>query len=170
MGFLDKKERILDIVLTDRGRELLSQNQLVVRYYAFSDDGVNYTGSLSSSVSISGSSVDYEVHKTLLFEATQKNDKSRNLNNFLYTVPERANVLPEFIVRADISSSISLERRYHIETITLEAKPKVLIKKPVDVIVRAKIDKSTAKDRIAKYVLDQRISDVLKNFFGDKEK
>jgi len=48
MGFLDKKERILDVVLTQKGRELLSKSQLNFSYYAFSDDGIDYSGSFDS--------------------------------------------------------------------------------------------------------------------------
>ena len=71
MGFLDQKERILDIVLTDYGKELLSKNQLNFKYYAFSDEGINYSGSLSSSLAVS-SSVDNYVHRNLAFEADQR--------------------------------------------------------------------------------------------------
>lgn len=48
MGLLDKKERILDVVLTDKGREQMARNNLNFRYYAFSDEGVDYSGSLSA--------------------------------------------------------------------------------------------------------------------------
>ncbi len=165
MAFLDKKERIVDIVLTDRGRQLLSQNQLVIRHYAFSDDGVNYTGSLTYGA-VSGSNVDFETHKTLLFEATQKFDKTKNLNSFLYTIPERSTVLADLQVGTNITSSINLERHFHIETITLETVPRVFVKKPVDIIVRAKVDKPTLKDRTKEFVLNQRIASVLQFLKG----
>jgi hypothetical protein len=47
MGLLNFKEDVIDLVLTDRGKELLSQGQLDFTYYAMSDEGVNYSGSLS---------------------------------------------------------------------------------------------------------------------------
>ena len=60
MAFLDKKERILDITLTDRGRQLLSRGLLDFTYYAFSDEGVDYSGSLAYP---SGSTFDKEIFK-----------------------------------------------------------------------------------------------------------
>ena len=69
MGLLDQKERVLDFRLTDKGRERLSKNQLNFSYYAFSDDGIDYSGSISSSVLISGSNLNDFVHiNTFAFE------------------------------------------------------------------------------------------------------
>lgn len=42
MSFLDPKERILDITLTEEGRKKLSQGKLQVKYYRFFDDEVDY--------------------------------------------------------------------------------------------------------------------------------
>lgn len=42
MGFLDRKSRVIDVVLTGRGRELLAQGELDFSYYAFFDDGLDY--------------------------------------------------------------------------------------------------------------------------------
>ncbi len=51
MGFLDRKSRVVDIVLTGRGRELFALGELDFSYYAFFDDGIDYdpwsTGSLT---------------------------------------------------------------------------------------------------------------------------
>lgn len=55
MGFLDPKERILDIILTEKGRELLSKGELVIKYYAFFDDEVDYR--VTSGYSLTGSGV-----------------------------------------------------------------------------------------------------------------
>ena len=46
MGFLDHSTNniIIDAVLTERGRELLSRNNgLSIAYYSFGDDEVDYT-------------------------------------------------------------------------------------------------------------------------------
>lgn len=48
MGLLNKKERVLDVVLTDKGREQMARNNLNFRYYAFSDEGIDYSGSLTA--------------------------------------------------------------------------------------------------------------------------
>lgn len=51
MGFLDKRSRVVDFVLTERGRELYALGQLDFTYFSLLDDGLNYdpysTGSLS---------------------------------------------------------------------------------------------------------------------------
>jgi hypothetical protein len=41
-GFIDNKENVMEISLTQYGREKLSQGKLIVKYYRFFDDEVNY--------------------------------------------------------------------------------------------------------------------------------
>jgi hypothetical protein len=52
MGFLDRKSRVVDIVLTGRGRELFALGKLEFTHYAFFDDGIDYdpwySGTLSN--------------------------------------------------------------------------------------------------------------------------
>ncbi len=43
---MNQKERVLEVVLTERGKDLLSKNQLNFSYFCFSDDGIDYSGSL----------------------------------------------------------------------------------------------------------------------------
>lgn len=51
MAFINPKERVLDIKLTEKGRELLSKGKLKVKYYSFFDDEIDYQAfSLSGSV------------------------------------------------------------------------------------------------------------------------
>ena len=51
MGFLDRKSRVVDVVLTAHGRRLFANGELDFAYYAFFDDGIDYdpysTGSLT---------------------------------------------------------------------------------------------------------------------------
>lgn len=51
MGFLDKRDRVTDFVLTERGRELYASGRLDFAYFSLLDDGLDYdpwsTGSLS---------------------------------------------------------------------------------------------------------------------------
>ncbi len=161
MGFLDKKERVLDIVLTDKGRDLMSQHQLNIQYYAFSDAGINYSGSLANAA-VSGNTMDGDVYKTPLFEADRMERKKKDLQSFLYTVPERSPVLPDIRVGADLSSSVTLERRYHYETLNLNVVPSVLLSNPIDVIIRATIKQEDNAFRTFKFVKSQYLKKILK--------
>jgi hypothetical protein len=42
MAFLNPKEQIMSITLTDEGRKKLSQGQLQMKFYRFFDDEVDY--------------------------------------------------------------------------------------------------------------------------------
>jgi hypothetical protein len=42
MGFLDPKENVMSIILTQYGRKKLAEGNLRVKYFAFSDDDINY--------------------------------------------------------------------------------------------------------------------------------
>jgi len=163
MAFLDQKERVLDIVLTDKGRELLSKNQLNFVYFAFSDEGIDYSGSLSASSAVS-SSMDNYIHRDLSFEADQR--KERDLQSFLYTIPQGQRTLPEFRISVDVSSSIELARRYRIDTIILNNKPRTVIEPPVDVVVRASVAKRNFDFRVLEYVNLQRVKTFLPLFLN----
>lgn len=54
MGFLNKKDRIIDFVLTDKGRELLAKNNFELSYYSFFDNEIDYKTILSSSQAYDG--------------------------------------------------------------------------------------------------------------------
>jgi hypothetical protein len=41
-GFIDNKENVMEILLTQHGRKLLSEGKLIAKYYRFFDDEVNY--------------------------------------------------------------------------------------------------------------------------------
>ena len=165
MGFLDQKIRVLDVVLTDYGRELLARNQLNFVFYAFSDEGVDYSGSLSSSAIVS-SSIDNYVHRDVAFEADQR-QTVEDLRYFLYTIPPERQVLPEFKVSIDLTSSVDLERKYKINTIVFENKKIQTIDKPLDVIIRATVPKQTLQKRITDYVIGQKTLSLLRSL-GNK--
>ena len=42
MGFLDTKERIMEFILTQKGKEYLSEGKFNIKFYAFSDDEIDY--------------------------------------------------------------------------------------------------------------------------------
>jgi hypothetical protein len=42
VGFLDRKSRVLDVILTERGRRLFANGELDFAYVSFFDDGIDY--------------------------------------------------------------------------------------------------------------------------------
>lgn len=42
MAFLNPRERIIDIKLTQKGRELLSQGKLKIKFFSLFDDEIDY--------------------------------------------------------------------------------------------------------------------------------
>lgn len=42
MSFLDPKERVMEIILTQHGRKKLAQGKFKPVYFAFSDDEIDY--------------------------------------------------------------------------------------------------------------------------------
>lgn len=114
MGLLFNKERIIDFQLTGKGRELLSKNSLNFVYYAFSDDGIDYSGSLSASLQISGSNLDDYIHiNTFAFEPLRREDKT--INNFLFTMPLENDVVTQF--NSSLTGSFIMKRKYEVETL-----------------------------------------------------
>jgi hypothetical protein len=121
MGILDSKTTILDLSLTDLGRELLSKDQLNFTYYAFSDVGIDYSGSflkldkMHFSGIMTGSTYDDFIHTEFFnIEADQKKgynkDEPLDMETFLYTVPMSNKVLPE--IRLSTSGTLTIKRTY----------------------------------------------------------
>lgn len=77
MGFLDRKSRVVDVVLTARGRRLFASGELDFAYYAFFDDGIDYdpwsTGTLDDATR------DELIHSTPMFEAPVVPDRRTRL-------------------------------------------------------------------------------------------
>lgn len=61
MSFFDKKEDVLEIVLTPHGRSLLSKGKLMPAYYAFLDDDVIY-----DIASVGDTEANYQVKERIL--------------------------------------------------------------------------------------------------------
>lgn len=112
-GFLDKNTRVIDMVLTDYGKELYSKGELEFSYFTFSDDEVDYdpwiynSGSLSDT-ELTASKLEH-VENSLVREATfgvgldsgpAARDLS-NINNLLFTMPQGQKVLPRMSVSPD---------------------------------------------------------------------
>lgn len=49
MAFLNPKEELVKLILTEKGKKKLSEGKFVVKYYAFFDDEIDYevSGNLS---------------------------------------------------------------------------------------------------------------------------
>jgi len=160
MGFLDQKERILDVVLTHKGKELLSKNLLEFSFYAFSDESVNYSGSLSSSIATFVAFDDY-VHRGVSFEADQRVSDNRaiskTLETFLFTIPSRGKVIPEFKTSIDDSGDVILKRSYFPNRLSFRAKFPKRLRKPLAIILRASIEKQSLEERFSNYGLDQQV-------------
>jgi hypothetical protein len=157
MGLLDKKERILDITLTDFGRDLFSKNQLQIKYYAFSDEGIDYSGSLSASAVFVSSSYDDQIYNTLTFESDQRLGQ-QTLKTFLFNGPINKNVSPQFITSRDSNTEITLERRYQVRTI--QEIPQIQNNNPI--VVRINENRNfSSNDRNLTYLYNQRLFTLL---------
>ena len=113
---MDAKTRIFDVCLTNKGRNLLSKNQLNFSYFAFSDDGIDYSGSIdyvASSASLSGTLDDFVHTNTFAFEPLRIEDKA--VNNFLFTMPLQSEVVTRF--DSSVTGSLSLSRKFSIESL-----------------------------------------------------
>jgi hypothetical protein len=87
----------MDVVLTDYGRQLLAENSLDFVYYAFSDEGIDYSGSIATK-NFTGS-IDNVVFRNFSFEEPQRGSTTNtDLKYFLYTIPAKTSKVPEFIV------------------------------------------------------------------------
>jgi len=159
MAFLDPKERVLDVVLTAKGRELLSQNLLGFEFFAFSDDGVDYGGALTASLDASGS-VDEYIRRTFMFEAPQfRDDKGdQDFQSFLYTIPAGRQTLPEFTTNFDETPDITAKRNYFIDQLVLTSKKRNRVTDPVAVVMHSTIPQQTSKTLEKSYAVDQQVA------------
>jgi hypothetical protein len=163
MGFLNQKEQILEITLTDRGRDLLSQNQLNFIYFAFSDEELNYSGSLAATNSNLSASIDNIVFRNFSFEGTQR--KNQDLKSFLYTIPPGTKKIPELTKTTPSTTPITLKRVYSINSLHNINHPNGSFTQAgsvyVDLVVRATFE---PQNRIADYVIEQNVLKYLKKF------
>jgi len=164
MGFLDKKERILDIVLTGKGREFFSKNNLNFSYYAFSDDQFDYSGSFSASLALSVSFDSY-VHKSLMLEAATYND---SISNFLYSIDDAKIVLPEMVSNIDDQIMHSLYRHFYVENDYFDVQGLSIPENVQQILMRVSLARESRDDQEKKYALEQHI-EVTKDKFVRNE-
>ncbi len=122
-GFLDKRERVIDMILTDHGRDLLSRGKLEFAYYSFFDDEVDYQPCISTSGSMSSAelsaSVLQQIEATLVREATtgyrsgdMRMRDTTNVHDMLFTVPQGQTIVPEMELVPDVlSGSVGAKQR-----------------------------------------------------------
>jgi len=118
MGFLDKTERVLDIVLTREGRRQLSEGHLDFRYFVLFDDEVDYDPYVANSGSLTEDGFKEArqalTEDTLVFEAihgrliTEVSDADHTLGprSPLFDMPQGQTILPKLAVVPDVTSSI----------------------------------------------------------------
>lgn len=118
MGFLDKQERILDVVLTREGRRQLSEGHLDFRYFVLFDDEVDYDPYVANSGSLTENGLRETrlalTEDTLVFEAmhgrliTEVSDADHLLgpSSPLFDMPQGQTLLPKLSVIPDVTSSI----------------------------------------------------------------
>jgi hypothetical protein len=154
MGFLDQKERIIDLKLTEKGRKLLSKGLLDFKFFAFSDEGIDYQ--LSSSMGLSGSLDDY-IHRNLSFEADQRKNEldqpvNNSLNTFLYTIESGAKILPKFLTSHSSSQGLSIDK-YYYNINPSEIPTSTKDREKIDVIT--KVIRTKKPSRNIRYLIDQ---------------
>lgn len=117
-GFLDSKERVIDMVLTGVGKSLLLQGDLRFVYWTPFDDEVDYDPFISASGSMNAEDLavyrQNRVEDPLVREATSGYRSSNavqedrtNVNRPMYTIPVNQKYLPEMKVEG-VSGTIDV--------------------------------------------------------------
>lgn len=122
-GFIDKNTRILDMVLTNYGKKLLSDGNLNFCYWTAFDDEIDYDPFISTSSSLSEEelleAVYTSIETTPIREATSGyrsgnkiGEDRTNLNNPMFTVPQGQEILPRSVFPDDSTREVeTLQRR-----------------------------------------------------------
>ena len=122
-GFLDKNNRIIDMVLTGEGKHLLSKGALHFIYWIPFDDEVDYDPYIAASASmssaeISSSRVD-QIENTLVREATtgyRRQNKSgsdeTNVHRPIFTMAQGQTQLPKMLLNSfNLSASLEVKQQ-----------------------------------------------------------
>jgi hypothetical protein len=118
-GFLDKNERIVDMVLTNEGKRLLSKGDLRFCYFALFDDEVDYDPFIRNSGSLTAdqlsSSIEDQIESGLVREAVTgyqianvSGSDFTNVHRPLFTIPQGQAILPR------MSSSVPSDSQFDI--------------------------------------------------------
>ena len=170
MAFIDKKERIIDITLTEKGRELLAKNQFQVQFYAFSDEGLDYSGSLFATNPNNGITTegldDYIIRSFIPIEAESfgatkiSGIEVRDLKSFLITSAD-SNTVPEFKLDNEGDADIILHRTYKEKEIYQFSRENMVENDNVEFVIKADSNKTVNLDnRSEEYAQQQRIVEL----------
>lgn len=96
MSFFDKKEDVLEIVLTPHGRSLLSKGKLMPAYYAFLDDDVIY-----DVASVGDTEANYQVKERIL-ENTLSLKPQTNHSDLMVKFTENSPDLTNDVVKKNV--------------------------------------------------------------------
>lgn len=122
-GFLDKTDRVVDMILTGEGKSLLSSGDLRFVYYAFFDDEIDYdpffhaSSSLSSeqmSASLQESIECTPIREAILGQMVGSRDirNTTNGTSVLFTMPQGKTVLPRIqITPSTTSGTLEVSQR-----------------------------------------------------------
>lgn len=157
MPFLDKKARIMDVSLTARGRKLLAGNQLAIRYYAFSDELIDYSGSLSQSLA-TGAPLDEVIERNFvgIYASQMANSLGDgDLTSLLYTAPEQRSSLPIMVVASP--DTVNLDRTFSDKDYYDFVREDLNSTDDKHFIVAADVDETKAENREEQYTIQQRI-------------
>jgi len=84
MGYADRKTRVIDIILTNKGRHRFSLGELGITYYAFSDDNVDYRTVYDGSPPMSGSVAISEVKRSTLCTEPSIRSGELEIQSFIF--------------------------------------------------------------------------------------
>lgn len=165
-GFLDKQERIIDMVLTEDGKRLFAAGKLEFSYFAFFDDEVDYSPIIYDSGSLTSAalsaSVEAQIEATPVREATHGLGLDRSWDDLdhvnairpLFTMPQGQNVLSRVLYDPDVVSGSIQVVQAKVDEIT---KRRDRAGKVVEVI--GPIDRGFDRRSTTTFVVDLSLSD-----------
>lgn len=128
-GFLDRRDTIVDMVLTHEGMRLMSRGELRFVYYSFFDDEVDYAPYVAGSASLSaeqlsGSWVSQteasfirEASRGRITPASDMRDGTA-VSSRIFTTPPGLGYVPRMSVSPSSSISVQTKQRKYSETFT----------------------------------------------------
>lgn len=148
MGFLNFKEVIFDINLTDKGRELLSTNQLNFKYYAFSDESINYSGSITQ---VSGNINNFEnlIFRNLSLEVNQMINVE--MKNFLYYAPTLRKKSPILQIVPETASLNFTGERVYDKYSSYTLSQNGILGKPIGAVISAEVVDVDRQEMFVRY-------------------
>lgn len=123
MAFLDKNDRVYDILLTEDGIRALSRGQLNYSYFVVFDDEIDYDPFLPLSSSYSQEQLveerNKQIEETLLLESPVIKAKSSRIDNEqslaprynLFDAADGFKIIPKFLANPSGSFSIEVQQQ-----------------------------------------------------------